>query len=227
MRILPQRSRFGGHRIGVSDLPHGASLRREGAAIRHRQFAAEAFRGNRRADVVGWCGVPVRPKRTKSGRLAPCVHRLFHPPLERLANRSHQFEARWLAQMGTRHLPRRTTDGISVGDANRGGMDCCVGLHLPFFAMSTKCKSTQRFNPFRVDSQSTRSPRVARSSQPWAGRCNPFRIEGARFASRRALDFGAWSLEFVWSLGFEIWNFHSSPSQPRGTFTPFTRIYFS
>ena len=33
------------------------------------------------------------------------------------------------------------------------------------------------FNSFRVDFVSAQAPRVARSSQPWAERCNPFGIE--------------------------------------------------
>jgi hypothetical protein len=35
----------------------------------------------------------------------------------------------------------------------------------------------KRFNPFRVETPSLRSPRVARASQPWADGCNPCGIE--------------------------------------------------
>ena len=41
----------------------------------------------------------------------------------------------------------------------------------------------QRFNPFRVDDSSSRPPRVARASQPWAEGCNPFGI-GAPFNAK-------------------------------------------
>jgi hypothetical protein len=37
-------------------------------------------------------------------------------------------------------------------------------------------KNETDHNPFRVESTRVSSPRVARSSQPWAGCCNPFRI---------------------------------------------------
>src|ERR1039457_1598406 len=58
-------------------------------------------------------------------------------------------------------------------------------------------------NPFRVEHGSGTQPRVARGSQPWAGRCNPFGIEkqpeGARVcgtarSERRALTTyaGVW-----------------------------------
>jgi len=68
-----------------------------------------------------------------------------------------------------------------------------------------------RFNPFRVEDHFSPTPRVARSSQPWADGCNPFRIANPLPTALRPLKFGAWILEFIWDLGFGIWDF---PTQP-------------
>ena len=67
----------------------------------------------------------------------------------------------------------------------------CVSFRLALRAMP---------QPLQGCSPLARPPRVARASQPWAGRCNPFRIEARR------LDFGFRSLEFVWILYVGIWS---------------------
>ena len=65
----------------------------------------------------------------------------------------------------------------------------------------------QRFNPFRVDDSSSRPPRVAPASQPWAEGGNPFGIGGERVASRplfsasRRKLLRAGRMDFLHALG--------------------------
>jgi hypothetical protein len=51
------------------------------------------------------------------------------------------------------------------------------GLKHPTRLTGARQESAPCYNPFRVDHASGIQPRVARGSQPWAGRCNPFGIE--------------------------------------------------
>jgi hypothetical protein len=61
--------------------------------------------------------------------------------------------------------------GRSNGSPTLKGLQPVTGKTAPFSKIAPWC------NPFRVEHDSRKQPRVARGSQPWAGGYNPFGIE--------------------------------------------------
>src|SRR5262245_4551938 len=78
-----------------------------------------------------------------------------------------------------------------------------------------------RCNPYRVGIQIHQPPRVARASQPWAERWNPFRIRLWKLeVGRWTLDVGRWTLDVGrWTLDVGRCTLHAG----RCTFRLFTR----